>query len=565
MKLMCKALICGLAIAAASAVGCSGQSTGTSGSTGKSTTAGEIGLKLTLQGGQTINSLNYVLSNGTAADGLTGIIPLPTGAAGAGPFTVPTFEIVPVVAASGYTITLSGTSTDGSVTCSGSSAPPFAVTVGNETVVPVLVTCTATVTTGSVEVVPTIQNCPTIGNLTAINGTATTTAPGNTSTIFGAAVGPTPSALTYTFSVLSGTGTLGTTTVASGNASASVVFTCPAVAENDTIQLVTSDQAGAVCPTSLSTATVVVKCGNLVNCSTPTLIGTGVEAVPDTAAGTCGTGQQNTGTLKDSNGDFCCSAIPCFGVGTGVEATPDTAAGTCPSGSFNTATDSAGNFCCAPPAALGPCTTAAAAAAPTTAANNCVTCSGNTSGVCSPTEAAFVARDIKLGLVTTAGNTDTNKTADCYACLVNGSCLDDSHGDTGNECEDSTGAAAYAPITAQASNTTVAECEAVVSCILGSSTGTTASAEESSECAANSVGTCYCGTAANSTCASGSFSSPAPGPINGTCASQIAAGLGLPLGDGADIAPNFNATTTAGGRANQIFTCANSNACNACL
>jgi hypothetical protein len=303
-------------------------------------------------------------------------------------------------------------------------------------------------------------------------------------------------------------------------------------------------------------------------CASSTCVGVGtqVEANPNTAAGICPTGQTNTGTLTDPSGNFCCSQKACYNgatmVGTGIEATPDTAAGTCPTGTVNSAIDSAGNFCCANPPPLAPCTTAAMAASPV--ANNCVLCSGNSSGICTPTEAQFVQRDIQLKLVTTAGNTDTDKMNDCYACLVNGSCLDDSHGDTGNECEDNTGSAAYAPIVASASNTTTAQCEAVVECILASSTGTTDSAEESSECAALSVGTCYCGTAANSTCASGSLASPAPGPINGVCATQIAAGLGLPVGDGADIAPNFNATTTAGGRANQIFTCANSNACTSC-
>jgi hypothetical protein len=38
---------------------------------------------------------------------------------------------------------------------------------------------------------------------------------------------------------------------------------------------------------------------------------------------------------------------PCQGIGTGVEANPDTAQGTCPAGEQNTLRDGSGNFCCA--------------------------------------------------------------------------------------------------------------------------------------------------------------------------------------------------------------------------
>jgi hypothetical protein len=212
---------------------------------------------------------------------------------------------------------------------------------------------------------------------------------------------------------------------------------------------------------------------------------------------------------------------------------------------------------------LAPCTTAAGLTA-LDGGPNCVFCQGNASKICTPTEAQFVQYDIDHNNITQpgpdidgdAGLTDYSNQP-CYQCLLAGSCLDDSHGDTGNECEDTTDAAAYAPITFSAMETTATQCEAVITCILGSGVGP-------KQCDANSVGTCYCGTASNSACASGNFSQPMTAGINGVCAAQIAAGLGLPQGDGADIAPNFNATTTAGGRANQMFTCANSNDCLLC-
>jgi hypothetical protein len=542
MKLMCKRFLFGLAVTAA-AIGCSSnQSTGGKGlGTAPGEANGKIGLNLTLAGGEVIPSLSFTLQNGTAADTITGTITLPTSTAGTGPFAVPTFEIIPVVPATGYWITLTGASADGTVTCSGSDPatlpvsttnPGFAVTAGNETVVPVLVTCVSSATSGTVEVNPTIQNCPTVQSLTAINATANTTAPGNTATIFAAAAAPNPAGLTYTFSITKGTGTLSGQVTATGNASSNILFTCPTTGETDTIQVVTSDQVGATCLASLTTASVTVTCG------TPACqgVGSGTEATPDTAAGTCPTGQSNT--LKDTAGNFCCAATPCFGIGTGVEATPDTAAGTCPTGQFNsgTAKDAAGNFCCST-AALSACTSATQP--------NCVKCQGNSTGICSPTEADFVNYDVANKVVTAAGN-DT--AASCYSCLLGGGCLDDTEfGDTGHECEDTT--------PAFAGGTTTAECQAVISCILGSGVGTT-------QCASAAVSGCYCGTAGVSTACQGN---PAAGPINGACATQISTGLDFGLTDGTDNTKNLTDTTKAGGRATQIFQCAQSNGCSACL
>jgi hypothetical protein len=336
----------------ASAVSCAaGYSTS---SPGGHERPGAIGVSLTLLGGQTLNSLTYNLANGTPADALMGTIPLPTGSASASPYAVPTFEILPVAAATGYTITLSGTSTNGAVTCSGASSPPFAVTAGNETIVNVLVTCTTPNVSGSVEVNATLQNCPTVATLTAINATANTAAPGNTSTIWAAAVGPNPASLTYAFFVTQGAGTVSPASqvTAANDSSSNILFTCPATGETDTIQVVTTDQVGAVCPSSLSTATVTVTCLPPA-CQGPT-VGSGIEASPNTAAGACPIGQTNTGTLQDAQGNFCCSPTPCFGVGTGTEAIPDTAAGICPTGSANTGalTDPLGNFCCSTSAAI---------------------------------------------------------------------------------------------------------------------------------------------------------------------------------------------------------------------
>jgi hypothetical protein len=179
---------------------------------------------------------------------------------------------------------------------------------------------------------------------------------------------------------------------------------------------------------------------------------------------------------------------------------------------------------------LVPCTT--------TGQGNCVKCQGSETGVganggiCTPTEAMFVQQDIDKGIATTAGN---DPAGGCYTCLVEKSCLDDTFGDTGNECGD--------PVTTGTS----AECLATLSCILAS------------KCAAAAVGICYCGTAPTSTTCNAT-----PSAENGPCAAQIAAGNGFPQDDGQDNIENLTTTTGASGLADQIFQCGLSNNCSVC-
>ena len=539
MKLMSKAFICGLAVTAATAVGCSSNmSKGLGSNPGHEATTGEIGVNLTLANGSTLNGLNFSLTNTVAADDVTGTIPLPTGPL-TFPFTVSTYDIIPVVAASGYSIALTGTSSDGSVTCTG-NATGITVTAGNETVVNVLVTCTSTANNGSVEVNATLQSCPTV-QATAINATANTTAPGNTSTIFASAAAPNPATLTYAFAVTTGTGSISAPTTVAGNASSSAIFTCPTAAEKDTITITTTDQTGATCG-ALGVATVTVTCGvPLVACQNPT-VGTGTEATPDTAAGTCPAGTTNTGTLKDAAGNFCCSPLPCFGVGNGVEVTGDTATGACTSGiNSGTLKDGSGNFCCS---ALLPCTTAGQ--------TGCVQCTGSasTTSLCTPTEAQLVAFDIKTGADKAPG---APATGSCYQCLNAKGCLDDNVGDTGAECEDG----------AFTDTTTQAQCQSTLSCILGTS------------CNASALSACYCGAATPSgTCTTDTtaVSDPVPASTNpavigGSCDVEISNGLGTAItgiADGIDVLKNLTNATLAAGRANAILACGVAGKCTAC-
>jgi hypothetical protein len=271
MNFTSKTFALGLAMTGPLTVGCGGRLAGDStgspgnsspGSSSPGTTqpipedSGDVALNVTLRGGQTIQSLKFTLSNGAASDTVTGAIPL--GSVPSPAFVVPTYWI-PANAATGYTVILTGTSTGtGSVvTCAGTSGP-FALKGGEETVVSADVTCTAVNVGSGPEVNQTIQTCPTVGTFTAVlpEGQAqlSTSPPSNTVTIYATANAPNLASLTYSFSVTTGHGTLGTPVVTKERLSATVVFTCPMTPETDTITLVKSDAIGAVCPAALTTS-----------------------------------------------------------------------------------------------------------------------------------------------------------------------------------------------------------------------------------------------------------------------------------------------------------------------
>jgi hypothetical protein len=159
-----------------------------------------------------------------------------------------------------------------------------------------------------------------------------------------------------------------------------------------------------------------------------------------------------------------------------------------------------------------------------------VKCQGNANGVCSATEAAFLQKDIAAGHATTQ---------DCYSCLWNNSCLNDTQfNDTNHECDDLTG-------TFGTAGSSSAACAATLSCIV--STG----------CANNDVQDCFCG-ADNP----GNSCQTAANP-DGACKTQEIAGLGV--SDGPTVLKDLTDTTRPAGMANQIFSCAKTNSCAACL
>jgi hypothetical protein len=184
---------------------------------------------------------------------------------------------------------------------------------------------------------------------------------------------------------------------------------------------------------------------------------------------------------------------------------------------------------------------------PCTAAGQtaCVGCAGNATGVCTPTEAAFVAHDIAaLRATTTSGFAP----GACYTCLVDSGCIDDtSFGDANLECGDLSGT-----IDAGAGAGTPAAtlCMDTLSCVLATS------------CAASSDLHCFCGAAKEDAACQGD---PAPGPIDGACAAPIADGLGMPSSDGTDVTRNMTNAALPAGRAMSMFACARMSGCTACL
>ena len=188
---------------------------------------------------------------------------------------------------------------------------------------------------------------------------------------------------------------------------------------------------------------------------------------------------------------------------------------------------------------LVPCTTAGQ--------TGCVQCWGNTSNLCTPTQAVLVQLDITKGTATAPGQ---DPTAGCYSCLVNADCInDDVSGDTNHECDDLAGNFGGDGGGAGQSSSTL--CLATLSCIVTSACANTNDGESF----------CYCGSGGGgpSACAS------AGSATNGACKSAITDGLYPNPNDSTDVLKDFTDTTQPSGMADQVIHCAVSNHCTQCL
>jgi phospholipase C len=239
----------GAATIAVAQIGCS-QAPDPGGSTtepnpGTSESTGSVGLKLTLPGGAQINTVLWTITGpaGAATVVQSGTVNVQNSAA-------INFVVGNIPAGTGYTISLTGTSTNGAVSCAGSA--PFSVTARTTTKVSVPLQCNVGATqVGSVSVTGTTFDCATVNSISASPSETTV---GNSVAVSGSASGPNASGVTYAWSAPSGS--FDTPNAPTAN------FTC-GTAGSVALTLTTSDgavPAGSSCNPAFSTTTVQVQC-----------------------------------------------------------------------------------------------------------------------------------------------------------------------------------------------------------------------------------------------------------------------------------------------------------------
>jgi hypothetical protein len=213
------AIIVGCGVAAAYAlpqVGCSSGAPGGESSVGSPPSGagsqaevGEVGFKLTLPGGETVNTVNYTI---TGPNGFT----LSNSVSVQNSTTI-SFSVGGIPVGTGYSVTISGTSVDGTVTCSGSAT--FSIVAQTTTTVTDTLQCNATVPeAGAVSVTAPTYACASIFQ-GSISASPTETTLGGTIALAATAAAANAGALTYTWSASPG-GTF------SAPSSAATNFTC---------------------------------------------------------------------------------------------------------------------------------------------------------------------------------------------------------------------------------------------------------------------------------------------------------------------------------------------------
>jgi phospholipase C len=206
---------------------------------------GSVGMQLTLPGGEQINTVNWVVTGPNPATTV-----LQTGSVNVGNSTTVSFLVAGIPAGANYTISLSGSSTDGTVTCLGGAT--FSTTARTTTNVSVALQCsTAPLEAGSALVNASTFNCATWNSVTASPSETTI---GHSVAVNALGTGPNPAAVTYAWSAPSGS--FDTPNAASAN------FTCGAPGPV-TLTVTVADGTvpeGGTCNSSTSTATVQVQC-----------------------------------------------------------------------------------------------------------------------------------------------------------------------------------------------------------------------------------------------------------------------------------------------------------------
>jgi hypothetical protein len=236
-----------MAVLAGEQTGCSSGSggNGPAGSS-QSESTGSVGMQLTLPGGETLNIVTWTITGPNGASTL-----VQQGTVNVQNTSTIAFTVGGIPAGSGYSVTITGTTTDGSFTCSGSAT--FSVTARTTTNVAVLLRCSAPgADAGSAAFSGQPFNCATANGIAASPSEATV---GSSVALTATpASAPNPAAVTYAWSAPNGT-----FSAASGQ---STSFTCTTPGPV-TITLTVGDgplPSGASCDPTASTATIQVQC-----------------------------------------------------------------------------------------------------------------------------------------------------------------------------------------------------------------------------------------------------------------------------------------------------------------
>jgi hypothetical protein len=250
-SIIAKALILGFAAAATAAAGCSqgpsgstAPSTGSAGDPAGEEGTGSVSAQLTVPGGLTIDHVDYTLSNGIN-------LYQGTGKVGQQSLSIAVGNVRP---GSGYTVTLTAPTTDGTVVCRGQSAL-FTVAGSTVTAVDVPLACTSTAEAGLVSIGGTLSSCVTVNKIVANPPTAPA---GGQITLEGFAVAPGTPPLAYQWSA--STGSFDNPT------SAITTYTCPSAAGQVPILLTVTALGnggfgdGSACSQVASTMAITVTC-----------------------------------------------------------------------------------------------------------------------------------------------------------------------------------------------------------------------------------------------------------------------------------------------------------------
>ncbi len=282
---------------------------------------GSLGMALTLPGGETINSVSWVITgpNGASTVVTQGVVNLQSSLS-------VSFTVSNIPAGSNYTIALSGTSTDGTVTCAGSVQ--FNISTRATTSVSDFLQCNAAISeAGTLMLSGQAYNCAAWSGVTVF---PSETIVGSPVALSAAATGANAAGITYAWSAPSGTFS------APNSASTNFVCTMPGPV---TLTLTVGDgpvPEGGSCDPALTTTTAQVICDAAVAQSLVTTLGAGVLPTAVTINQGTGIGKgtgatpamlvnlaadpNNTQTIASSDG-----GPPFLATGT----VPDTAAGFC--------------------------------------------------------------------------------------------------------------------------------------------------------------------------------------------------------------------------------------------